>query len=145
MSVTITGDPPRAAPSTTITTERLTLETALAGEADFTIAPDLDSIKALPALVVGPALANWLDASSDSGPGRMVRYGVTVEVVVNAQEPIGALADLEAAVERALERIPRHWRFDRAEGPRRDEARGGEITALVAPLSLSMRYSLTTT
>ena len=141
----MTVAPPRASPITTITENRLDLARALAGDADFTIAPDLEAIKALPALVVGPALANWLDASSESGPGRMVRYGITVEVVVNAQEPIGALADLEAAVERALERIPRHWRFDRAEGPRRDEARGGEITALVASLSLSMRYSLTTT
>ena len=136
---------PRANPTTTITACRLDLEAALAGPADFTIAPDLEAIKALPALVVGPALANWLDASSDSGPGRMVRYGVTVDVVVNLQEPIGALADLEAAVERVLERLPRGWRFDRAEGPRRDAARGGEITALIAALSLSMRYSLSTT
>ena len=101
---------------TTITDRRLALAGALVGEADFTVAPNLDAIKALPALVVEPSPAQWLDASSDSGPGRMVRYGVTLLVVVNAQEPTGALADLEAGVERVLERLPRVWRFDRAEG-----------------------------
>ena len=133
------------APPTTITEYRHALEVALIGPADFTIAPNLDAIKALPALVVEPSIAQWLDGSSDQGPGRVIRYGVTCSVVVNAQEPIGALDDLEAAVERVLERIPRHWRFDRAEGPRRAAARGGEITALVAPVSLSMRYSISTT
>lgn len=127
----------------TLTERRAALADALAGDADFTSAPNLDAIKALPALVVEPALSSWLDASNDSGPGRMIRLGVTVHVVVNAQEPIGALVDLEAAVERVTERLPRSWRFDRAEGPARRTAVGGEITALAAALSVSTRYSIT--
>ena len=125
-----------------ITDERLGLVAILAGD-DFTTAPNLDAIKALPTLIVEPAASSWLDASSDSGPGRMIRYGVTVHVVVNAQEPIGALAGIEDHVERVLDRLPRGWRFDRAEGPTRVAASGGEVTALTAALSLSMRYSLT--
>lgn len=127
----------------TITEERLGLAAALVGEpADLTSAPNVDAIKALPAIVVEPAAASWIDASSDSGPGRMIRYGVTAHVIVNAQEPIGALADLEDFVERVLERVPPSWRIDRAEGPVRVAASGGEITALSAALSFSMRYSI---
>ena len=127
----------------TLTDERQALATALAGwPADLTTAPSLDGIKALPAVIVEPAPASWIDASSDSGPGRMIRYGVVVHVVVNAQEPIGALADLEQHVEDVLERVPMTWRIDRAEGPVRIAARGGEVTALSATLALSMRYSI---
>ena len=128
----------------TLTEERTALATALVGwPADLTTAPNVDAVKALPAVIVEPAAASWIDASSDSGPGRMIRYGVTVHVVVNAQEPIGALADLEDFVERVLERVPPAWRIDRAEGPVRVSASGGELTALSAALSLSMRYSIT--
>ena len=49
----------------------------------------------------------------------MIRYGVTVLVVVNAQEPIGALDDLEAAVER----VPRAAPAGVAIRPRRGPAR----------------------
>jgi hypothetical protein len=123
--------------------ERRALVEALAGDpADFTTAPNLDAVKALPALVVEPAPASWIDGASESGPGRMVRATLSVHVVVNGQEPIGALGDLEECVERVLTRIPRSWRFDRAEGPQRVAASGGELTALSAALSLSMRYSI---
>lgn len=123
---------------------RLALATTLAGEpADLTTAPSLDAIKALPAVIVEPAAAGWLDGQSDSGPGRIARLTVTALVVVNAQEPIGALADLESTIERVLGRLPPSWRFDRAEGPQRVQASGGEITAILAPLSFSMRYAVT--
>ena len=80
--------------TTTLTDERLALADALAGEpADMTTAPHINAIKALPAVVVEPSPAVWIDASTDSGPGRVVRYGVNVLVVVNAQEPIGALLE----------------------------------------------------
>jgi hypothetical protein len=127
----------------TLTTERTALATALAGDpADLTTAPSLDAIKALPAVIVEPAPASWIDGSSDSGPGRIVRYGVVAHVVVEAQEPIGALVDLEDVTERVLERVPRAWRIDRAEGPQRVAASGGELTALRGTLMLSMRYSI---
>ena len=45
-------------------------------------------------------------------------------------------------VERVLERVPRNWRIDRAEGPVRRAARGGELTVLAAAVQLSMRYSI---
>ena len=130
--------------TSSLTDQRLALADALAGDpADMTTAPNLDAIKALPAVVVEPSPALWLDGSSDQGPGRVVRYGVTVHVVVNAQEPIGALIDSEDFVERVLERIPPAWRFDRAEGPVRRSARGGELSVLSAAVQLSMRYSIT--
>lgn len=130
--------------STTLTEQRKLLADALVGDPpDLTTAPNVDAIKALPAVVVEPASASWIDASTDSGPGRMIRYGVTAHVVVNAQEPIGALDDLEEIVELVLERVPPHWRIDRAEGPQRIAASGGELTALSAALSFSMRYSIT--
>jgi hypothetical protein len=126
-----------------LTDARLALAETLAGEpADLTTGPSLDALKALPAVIVEPAPASWIDASSDSGPGRMVRYGVVAHVVVNAQEPIGALADLEDCVERVLERVPPGWRIDRAEGPQRVNASGGELTALRATLMFSTRYSI---
>jgi hypothetical protein len=128
----------------TLSEERVKLATALAGDpADLTTAPNLDAIKALPAVIVEPSPASWIDASSDSGPGRVVRYGVVAHVVVNAQEPIGALVDLEDHVERVLERVPPTWRIDRAEGPQRVNASGGELTALRSTLMFSMRYSIT--
>ena len=131
-------------PVSTISAERLGLADALAGEpADLTTAPNLDAIKALPAVIVEPAPASWIDGSTDAGPGRVVRYGVVAHVVVNAQEPIGALVDLEDFVERVLERVPPAWRIDRAEGPQRVSARGGEITALRATVMLSTRYGIT--
>lgn len=127
----------------TLTDSRRALATALAGDpADLTVAPSPDAIKALPAVIVEPAPASWLDGSTDSGPGRTVRLGVRVRVVVNAQEPIGALDDLEGVVERVCGRVPGPWRIDRAEGPQRVAARGGELTALSADLSLSTRYSI---
>ena len=123
---------------------RAELAAALAGEpADLTSAPSLDAIKALPAIIAAPAPASWLDGASDSGPGRMARLTLVVSVVVNAQEPIGALDDLELCVERVLDRIPREWRFDRGEGPQRVTASGGELVALAAALSLSTRFSIT--
>lgn len=128
----------------TISDERLALAAALAGEpADLTTGPNLDAVKALPAVIVEPAPASWIDGSSDSGPGRVVRFGVVALVVVEAPEPIGALVDLENVVERVLERVPGSWRIDRAEGPQRVMASGGELVALAAALSLSMRYSIT--
>ena len=107
------------------------------------MAPSLDAVKALPALVVEPADASWLDASTDSGPGRMICYGVTVHVVTAAPEPVAAMAATEDAVERVLERIPSTWRFNRANGPQRIEAPGGELTAYPPSLAFSMRYSIT--
>ena len=127
----------------TLTDERRLLVEALIGEpADITAAPTIEAIKALPAIVVEPAPASWIDASTDSGPGRMIRYGIRIRLVVNAQEPIGALDDLEELAELVLERVPPAWRIDRAEGPQRVAASGGEITALEAGLDLSMRYSI---
>lgn len=120
---------------------RAKLVEAITG-AEFTEAPSLDAIKALPALVVGPSTA-WLDGSTDSGPGRNVRYAIEARVIVNAQEPIGALVDLENLVELVLERLPGEWRFDRAEQPTRESARGGELTALASVLVVSTRYSIT--
>jgi hypothetical protein len=114
---------------------------ALAGE-DFTTAPTFDAIKALPALLVEPA-NQWLDGTSESGPGRVVRYDVECRVVVNNPEPIGGLADLEDHVELVLGRLPRSWRFTRAEAPVRVQASGGELVALSSLLILSMRYSIT--
>jgi hypothetical protein len=120
---------------------RAKLVEALTGE-EFTAAPSLDAIKALPALLVSPAPA-WLDGTSDSGPGRVVRLQFAVEVVVNAQEPVGALDELEQHVELVLGRLPKHSRFDRGEQPIRGSARGGELTTLAATLLVSTRYSIT--
>jgi hypothetical protein len=125
-----------------LTDRREQLVEALAGE-DFTRAPNTDAIKALPALVVEPSRASWLDGSVDSGPGRVVRYSIEVLVVVNAQEPIGALTDLEDHVELVLGRLPKEWRFDRAEAPVPERTSGGEITATRSTLTLSTRYSIT--
>jgi hypothetical protein len=122
--------------------QRATLIEALTGE-DFTTAPNTDAIKALPAIVVEPSRASWLDGSVESGPGRVVRYSIEALVVVNAQEPIGALVDLEDHVELVLERLPKEWRFDRAEAPVSERTRNGEINALRSTLTLSMRYSIT--
>ena len=108
---------------------------------DLTVAPSLDAIKALPAILVDPSY-QWLDGSTDSGPGRVVHFEIEARVVVNAQEPIGALANLESYVELVLGRIPRHWRFARAEAPSRVQAIGGEITALASSLFMSTRYSI---
>jgi hypothetical protein len=122
--------------------ERAKLIEALAGE-DFTRAPNTDAIKALPALVVEPSRASWLDGAVESGPGRVVRYSIEALVIVNAQEPIGALDDLEDHVELVLGRLPKSWRFDRAEAPVPERTTGGEITAIRSTLTLSMRYSIT--
>jgi hypothetical protein len=122
--------------------ERAKLVTALAGD-EFTTAPNVDAIKALPAIVVEPSRASWLDGAVDSGPGRVVRFSIEALVVVNAQEPIGALVDLEDHVELVLERLPKAWRFDRAEAPVPERTRNGEIQALRSTLTLSMRYSIT--
>ena len=130
-----------AAPPSSLRENRAELVAALAGE-DFTTAPTLDAIKALPALLVEPA-NQWLDGTTDSGPGRVVRYDVECRVVVNNPEPIGGLADLEDHVELVLGRIPRSWRFVRAEAPVRVQASGGELVALSSLLFLSMRYSIT--
>ena len=126
-----------------LTDRRLALGEALVGEPpDLTIAPSIDAIKALPALIVEPS-NGWLDGSTESGPGRVLRYQVEARIVVNAQEPIGALGDLESVVELVLARIPAAWRFDRGDGPIRVQASGGEITAITARLYLSTRYSIT--
>jgi hypothetical protein len=125
-----------------LTDRRLALGEALAGEPpDLTLAPSIDGIKALPALIIEPANA-WLDGATDSGPGRVVRYQIEARVIVNAQEPIGALGDLESVVELVLERIPLAWRFDRGDAPVRVQASGGELTAIAARLYLSTRYSI---
>ncbi len=127
----------------TLREERAKLVAALVGEpATFTSAPGLDAIKALPALLVEPAPAGWLDAATDSGPGRIVLYTLDVDVVVNAAEPIGAQDELDDQVELVVTRLPPSWRFNRAEGPQRVAARGGELTAISGRLSLSMRYSI---
>jgi hypothetical protein len=121
--------------------ERVKLIDALAGD-EFTTAPNTDAVKALPAIVVEPSRASWLDGAVESGPGRVVRYSIEALVVVNAQEPIGALDDLEDHVELVLGRLPKAWRFDRAEAPVPERTRGGEINALRSTLTLSMRYSI---
>jgi hypothetical protein len=127
----------------TLSADRAALATVLAGDPpDLTVAPSFDGVKALPAVIVEPDPAIWLDGSTDSGPGRIVRYAVTVRVIVNAQEPIGALVDLEEIVERVLGRVPPAWRIDRATGPQRIAARGGELTASTSAISLSTRYSI---
>jgi hypothetical protein len=128
--------------SSYLSEERAKLAAALAG-ADFTTAPNVDAIKALPALVVEASRASWLDGAVESGPGRVVRYSIEALVLVNAIEPIGALDDLEDHVELVLGRLPRHWRFDRAEAPVPERPPGGEITALRSTLTLSTRYSIT--
>jgi hypothetical protein len=125
-----------------ISDERHDLAIKLAG-ADMTTAPSLDAIKALPAVIVEPPAAEWIDGSSDSGPGRVVRYFLVALLVVNYQEPVGAQDELDDCLERVLERVPAHWRIDRVPGPQRVAAQGGEITALAASLMLSMRYSVT--
>jgi hypothetical protein len=127
---------------TYLSEEREKLVAELAG-ADFTTAPSVDAIKALPALVVEPSRASWIDGAVESGPGRVARYSLEALVVVNAQEPIGALADLEDHVELVLDRLPKAWRFDRAEAPVPERTIGGEIQAIRSTLTLSMRYSIT--
>jgi hypothetical protein len=128
------------------TNERVELGVALATDpatssADFTVAPSPDGIKALPALIVGPG-ANWVDGSYESGPGRMVRYELAVDLVVNAQEPVGAMVDLEDGLDRVLARLPNHWRLERAEPPRRETARSGELVTLTARVTLSRKHSI---
>lgn len=130
-----------APPASSIRASRSALVEALVGD-EFTSAPSLDAIKALPALLVEPA-NQWLDGTTESGPGRVVRYDVECRVVVNNQEPIGGLADIEDHVELVLGRLPRSWRFVRAEAPVRVQASGGELVALSSLLILSMRYSIT--
>jgi hypothetical protein len=122
--------------------ERDALGIALAGEpADLTTAPSSDAIKALPALVIGPG-ANWIDGSNESGPGRVVRYELAVDVIVNAQEPIGAMVELESVLDRVLDRLPPWWRFERAEPPRRESARQGELVTLTARVTVSRKHSI---
>jgi hypothetical protein len=124
------------------TDERLALGAALVGDpAEFTVAPSSDAIKALPALVVGPG-ANWLDGSYESGPGRVVRYELALDLIVNAQDPSGAMADLESVLDRVLGRLPPFWRFERAEPPRRESARQGELVTLTARLTVSRKHGL---
>jgi hypothetical protein len=124
------------------TDERIALGEALVGDPpDLTTAPSDDAVKALPALVIGPG-ANWLDGSNESGPGRVVRYELAVDVIVNAQEPIGAMVDLEVVLDRVLARLPAWWRFERAEPPRRETARQGELVTLTARVTVSRKHSL---
>ena len=116
---------------------RAALTAALAGD-DLTSAPGLDAIKALPALLVGPGY-QWLDGSSNAGPGRFLRYQLEVDVVVNAADPVGARDDLDDVVDAVLARLPGGWRLDRGDPPRRVGARSGEVVALLAPLLVSTR------
>jgi hypothetical protein len=124
------------------TDERVKLGEELAGSpADFTVAPSPDAVKALPALIVGPG-ANWLDGSNESGPGRVCRYELAVDLLVNAAEPIGSIETLETCVDRVLARLPAWWRFERAEPPRRESARAGELVILIARLTVSRKHSI---
>ena len=123
---------------------RAALAAALVGTPpDLTTGPNLEALRDLPAVIIEPDPAEWLEGAPDGGPGRVVRLSLVVSVVVSAQEPSGALEALEAALERVLGRIPREWRIDRAEGPQRVANQGGEITALRASFSVSTRYSIT--
>jgi hypothetical protein len=125
-----------------VTDARRELADLLTAGGEFTSAPTLDSIKALPAVLVGPSTP-WLDGSTGSGPGRVVLYALELLVVVSNAEPIGALAELEACVDSVLMTLPTKWRFDRADQPAPIAARGGELHALSAALQVSLRYSIT--
>ena len=54
----------------------------------------------------------------------------------------GPWREMRDCVERVCGRVPGPWRIDRAEGAQRVAARGGELVALSADLSLSTRYSI---
>lgn len=126
--------------SSFLTERRETLAHALAG-ATLSAVGAVESVKTLPAIVLEPS-PQWLDAQlSPSGPGRQVVCQLRGRLLVKAAESEGALDALEEEFEGILERLPKHWRFDRAEPPA--PLKAGEIDALGVEFFVSFNYSLT--
>jgi hypothetical protein len=126
-----------------LTDRRVGLSTALAG-ADLTEAGALEAVKALPALVVGPG-PSYLDGRIlPTGPGRTGSMQLRATVVVQAVEPDHGQRGLEDILEAVLDRLPRHWHFDRTDEPY--PVRVGELAALAAPcyFSTPINYAAST-
>ena len=99
-----------------LTDQREALAVALAGDS-LTVAPTLDTMGALPALVVRPAVA-WLtfDASG-GGPASVGVLEMTAVVVTTGADPAAAWAAMEQELDGVLERLPPHWRPLSVAGP----------------------------
>jgi hypothetical protein len=122
-----------------LTIVRQKLGDALAGDT-LTLAPTLDTIGALPAVVVRPAVA-WLTLdATGGGPASVGELRVAAVVVVTGTEPATAWDRLEAALEDVFDRVPAEWRIADLAGPQ--PLAWGQVAAWFAELTLATSVSL---
>jgi hypothetical protein len=122
-----------------LTDQRDQLGAVLVGST-MTLADSRESVKAFPALVLGPA-APWLDGRIiPTGPGRPFVVSLTGTLFVAAADADVGQRAMERAVQEVLERLPATWRFDGGERPY--PARAGELAALACELLFSLTSSV---